>query len=222
MYTRTFFKDVDRNGYISTRSCHHPGWIKAISKGHFAHIRRNCDLDEDYWTQSGILLDKFLEKGYNRSELQKIRLEVSNANNNHVTNKKKKDNQFKLAFVTGYNVDYKQVEKLVIKYWPILLKDSTLNNILPRRPSFIYRKAPGLRNMIAKNVVEPPQEPQKKFLDTIGFYRCGQCKSCKVTSGKKRKTEVFVGVNGKEYKIDKFIACNSRYGGEPPGVCIKE
>lgn len=33
LYTRTFFKDVDRNGYISTRSCYHPGWIKAIPKG---------------------------------------------------------------------------------------------------------------------------------------------------------------------------------------------
>lgn len=116
LYTGTFFKDVDRNGYISTRSCHHPEWIKAIPKAQFARIRRNCDLDEAYWKQSEILLDRFLEKGFNQSELQKIRLEVSNAN--HVTNKKKKDNQFDLAFVTGYNVDYKQIEKSVINIGP--------------------------------------------------------------------------------------------------------
>lgn len=33
LLTRTFFKEVDKNGYISTRSCHHPGWIKSIPRG---------------------------------------------------------------------------------------------------------------------------------------------------------------------------------------------
>lgn len=27
---KTHFKDVDKNGYISTRSCHHLGWNRAI------------------------------------------------------------------------------------------------------------------------------------------------------------------------------------------------
>lgn len=33
VHTHTYFKDVDRNGYVFTRSCYHPRWIGAIPKG---------------------------------------------------------------------------------------------------------------------------------------------------------------------------------------------
>lgn len=71
LLTRTFFKEVDKNGYISTRSCRQPGWIKAIPKGQFVWIRRNCDLDDDYWAQSEVLMRRFLEKGYTFMTLRK-------------------------------------------------------------------------------------------------------------------------------------------------------
>lgn len=65
--------------------------------------------------------------------------------------------------------------------------------------------------MIAKNLVDPPKISKKTFLDTIGFYKCERCKSCRTTADKKKEKQLFVGSNGKEYRIDKFISCNTRY-----------
>lgn len=128
-------------------------------------------------------MKRFLEKVYNQSDLDNIRFEVSNVNRNELVNRyKEKRNKFEMAFVTGFNLDYIKVEKSLKKFCPILMKDTTLNKILSRKPSFIYRKALGLRNMIAKNVVDPPKKRNRTFLDTIGFYRCGRCKSCRTTA----------------------------------------
>lgn len=69
-----------------------------------------------------------------------------------------------MAFITGFNVQYRSEENFIKKLWPILLKDDTLRSILPKDPSFIYRRAPGLRNKIAKNVVDPPSR-NITFLD---------------------------------------------------------
>lgn len=65
-------------------------------------MRRNCDLDEDYWAQSEVLLKRFLEKGCNLCDPEKVRLEVSNSNRNVVADQaKRKENKFELAFGMG-------------------------------------------------------------------------------------------------------------------------
>lgn len=55
LLTKTFFKSTDRNRYIPTDSCHHPNWLKAIPKGQFQRIRRNCFHLEDFQSQANIL-----------------------------------------------------------------------------------------------------------------------------------------------------------------------
>lgn len=52
---------------------------------------------------------------------------------------------------------------------------------------------------------------KKTFLDTTGFYRCGRCKLCITTADKTRKTDLPKGSNGKEYEIEKFVSCHTRY-----------
>lgn len=55
---------------------------------------------------------RFLEKGYSHSDLDKIRVEVSNSNKENIIEQaKEKKNKFEMAFVTGFNLDYKKVEK---------------------------------------------------------------------------------------------------------------
>lgn len=39
-----------------------------------------------------------------------------------------------MAFITEFNTQYRCVEKIIPKYWPILLKDTNLNKILPKKP----------------------------------------------------------------------------------------
>lgn len=68
-----FFKETDRNCYVPIQSCHHLKWLKAIPN---MQIRRICDNLEDFHTQSEILTNQFIEKGYSHRELTSCKNQV--------------------------------------------------------------------------------------------------------------------------------------------------
>lgn len=67
--TSTYFKATDRNGYIDTKSCHHKAWLGSVPKRQFLRLRRNCTNSEDFVSESSILRQRFLEKGYSAEAL---------------------------------------------------------------------------------------------------------------------------------------------------------
>lgn len=42
LYAKTFYKQIDRNEYVFTSSCHHPKWIGNIPKGQMMRICKIC------------------------------------------------------------------------------------------------------------------------------------------------------------------------------------
>lgn len=128
-----------------------------------------------------------------------------------VGNIKKKNKNMDMAFLTGYNRQYKITESIIKKHWPILQSDKTLNSILPRKPSFIYRKAPPLRNKLVHNALDPPK--QIKIIKNLKvFFKCGKCLPCKSSKKTNRKITTFRSANiGKEYNIKELITCNSTH-----------
>lgn len=68
--------------------------------------------------------------------------------------------------MTGFIIQYRS-EKISVKK---LLKDNTLKSTLPSKLLFISKRDPGLRNMIARNVVDPPRRTAT-FLERVGFYK---------------------------------------------------
>lgn len=75
-----------------------------------------------------------------------------------------------MAFVTGFNNQYKALKHIMKKYWPILKEDRVLSRILPARPKFVYRRAPTLRNYLVHNLIDPPKSV-KIFSEMKGFYK---------------------------------------------------
>ncbi|XP_073481353.1 uncharacterized protein [Aquarana catesbeiana] len=211
--TRTHFKETDRNGYIPMGSCHHPQWKAAIPKSQFIRIRRNCDRMEDYLQQTDILIDRFTDKGYKRNVLENIRLKVANMDRELILSSKvrkhKQDNS--IPFITGFNTQYKKLEDIIKKNWSIISSDPQLSKVLPRKPTFVYRKARRIRDKIVKNVPDPPKDFSTLF-NQKGFFRCKKCKACRSTNQNDRKITSFMS-NTKEqaYKIDKLITCCSTH-----------
>lgn len=130
--TRTFFKSTDRNGYIPTSSCHHPQWIGNIPKGQLMRIHRNCSNGNDYEEQADIIIKRFVEKGYNKRELINLKEKVKKMDRNTLIegkpagNIKKKDKNIGMAFLTGYNRQYKITESIIKKHWSILQSDNKI------------------------------------------------------------------------------------------------
>lgn len=213
LYTRTFFKETDRNGYIPNSSCHHPRWKGNIPKGQLMRLRRNCDLIADFDKQADMLIQRFQEKGYAANTLAKLKSDVMKMDRKTLLNntRKRRNEQGEILFITGYNNQYKDVERIIHRYWPILQEDRVLSKILPRKPKFVYRRAPNLRNFLVHNAVDPPKQV-KISTDLKGFYKCRRCLACRVSKPQPRKRATFKStVDHKQYKIRKLITCQSTH-----------
>lgn len=116
--TRTHFKDTERNVYISTRSCHHLNRVKAFPKGPFLRIKQNCKKEEDYRTPTNMLIGRFLEKGYNKQPRETPREQVGLLDPNTLLipkNSEPPGDQINCAFLAGFNVPYREVQKNTLK-----------------------------------------------------------------------------------------------------------
>lgn len=103
------------------------------------------------------------------------------------------------------------METIIKKHWPILQSDRTLNSILPRKPVFIYKKAPTLRNKLVHNAIDPPREI-KIGKGLKGFFKCGKCLPCRTSKRTSKKTTKFRSTaNGKEFNIRELITCHSTH-----------
>lgn len=215
--TKTHFKDTDRNGYIPTSSCHHPKWIGNIPKGQFMRIRRNCSNITDFEEQTNNLIKRFVDKGYKKRDLLTLKEQIKNMDRHKLmeatqnTHKRDKNKSLGLAFLTGYNTQYRSIESIVKKHWPILQSDQVLKTVLPKKPIFIYRKAATLRNKLVHNALDPPK--QIKIGNNLkGFYKCGKCLPCRETKKTNKKIMKFKSTsNGKEYTIRDLITCNNTH-----------
>lgn len=103
---------------IPTTSCHHPKWIGNIPKEQFMRVHKNCSNRGDYEIQSGVLMHRFLEKGYTKRKLETLRNEVKMMNREAMLNTRKKDKKNKgveITLLTGFNRQYKTLEKILKK-----------------------------------------------------------------------------------------------------------
>lgn len=210
--TSTYFKSTDRNGYVPTQSCHHPNWLKAIPKGQFTRLRRNCSEVSQYYQQAELLKIRFLEKGYAGDKLDKVIKEIGECDRSKLFSTRPKSatsgSKAEFSMITGFNIHHKQVEKILKKHWPILKEDKILGPVLPGKPQVIYRRAPSLATRITKSAIDEPRTV--RMLDQKGFYRCGKCMMCKQTAMKERKSISFKSnQNNKVHKLKDTITCNT-------------
>lgn len=71
MISKTYFKPTNWNGYFPVQSCHHKKWVNNILKGQFTRLRHNCTDILECDAQATFLKDRFLEKRYSGSQLNK-------------------------------------------------------------------------------------------------------------------------------------------------------
>lgn len=214
--TKNYFKPTDRNGFIPLDSCHHHSWLYNVPKGQFIRLRRNCALDSDYFSQAKILANRFLQKGYEEEHVMSNIISVGSLDRsslvaNSDSNKKPKGN-FEYKIILDYNIQHKKFERIILKHWNILKKDSVLGTVLPSRPKFVYRKPPTLRDILAPSVVDPPltKKENRIFNFLTGLYACGRCPACNsCRRNLKRRKEFTAAATSQNYQIKHFKTCNT-------------
>lgn len=92
------------------------------------------------------------------------------------------------------------------------VKGKVLGGVFPPLPSFVYKKAPNLRDILAPGVLDPPSKKIGTLTPFLtGFYTCGRCLAYRTTKGSnvKKKSEFIATATGRVNKIKDFITCSS-------------
>lgn len=89
----------------------------------------NCTDKEEFNNQADLIIDRFKSKGYKDPPLQEIKYKVQNMERvDLLKDKTQKRNDHAMIFLTIYNSNYKDFEKVVCKHWHVLLRGNTLPN----------------------------------------------------------------------------------------------
>lgn len=153
-------------------SCHHPNWLSGILKSPFLKCRRNCSDKKDFLKQSEIIWQRFLEKVYSEDNLDATIQQVVTLDREIILAPKDesvREGGYERSFHTTYSSQHRMVNQYLKKHWRVIKSDEILGPALPEQPKVIFRKAPGLRHLIAPNVVEPPIRPTF-FVKLKGFF----------------------------------------------------
>lgn len=83
----------------------------------------------------------------------------------------------RVPIILDYNVQHRQVERIIQRHWHMLQADKHLHTILPNKPKFVYKKAPTIQDNLVKSVID---SPKKSFTFFTGkcFYPCKKCYAC--------------------------------------------
>ena len=173
LVTQTHFKTVDRNSYLPLDSCHHNPWLENIPKGQLLRLRRNCTKTNVFLEQADFIGKRFIEKGYKPDFIEKKIKDVVTLDRDTLIQDSVRNSSFtgKIPLIMDYSVQHKQIEAICKKYWHIVKADRHLAQVLPEKTLFTYRRAPTLRDIIAKNVLDPPEKKVFHFLMRKGTIR---------------------------------------------------
>lgn len=109
-------------------------------------------MNKDFNEQARFIGKRFIKRGYDEDFINQKIEEVTRMERTPLFQDRSRNERitYELPIILDYNVQHKQVEKIFKKHWSILRADTQLCTILPVVPKFTYRRAPTLRDMIAK------------------------------------------------------------------------
>ena len=167
-------------------------------------------MSQIFLVQSNILMNRFLEKGYDQGTLTSTLNEVKGIDRIDLLRTKPRDTS-KLPvvpFVTTFSTQHFSVKKLLKKHWHILKNDPILGPVLPDNPQVIFKGGSALRHKLAPNVLEPPVIKTTFLNSFTGFYQCRKCRVCSLSGCEHRRTHLFVSTaTGEQHTIKPFITC---------------
>ncbi|OCT65871.1 hypothetical protein XELAEV_18042121mg [Xenopus laevis] len=179
--TSLYRKNTEKNYILLASSFHAPKIIRAIPKGQFIRARRITSVDDHYIKAVDTLKHRFLKRGYKPRNIENCVKEVGTIPRNELLKYKPKERKDIFPFVSQYNAQSKQIERIVHKFWPLLQQEKTLRGPLAKPPIFSYKKGRSLRDKLCPSEINPPRlKGATRFLGQpkMGTFACLNCNCC--------------------------------------------
>ncbi|XP_078543346.1 uncharacterized protein LOC144828767 [Lissotriton helveticus] len=210
VHSRTHRKATSCNSTLHHNSSHPLHIIDNIPYGEMIRMRRNCSTEETFLSNIMETEQRFLERGYPASTLQKADRKVMQVKRKTTlapTTVRNTTNR-PLAFSTEFTDRSNKVYNILRKHWHLLSDVPTLQGSVTPKPKVCYRRGKNLRNILCPSYVVSPRNTNWLTTDTKGFYTCNDCNMCKLG---RNRTKKFSFNGKKKYTIDHLINCNTKY-----------
>ena len=170
--TTIYRKPTDKNNVILFES-HHPAPLKlSLPVSQLYRLKRICNTEGDYHSQSETMLNRFREKGYPESCLHTAVETVNKVERKTLFSKRTKiDRPHSVNYVLTYNPLSSTIKDTVSKYWHILESDRALNDTFKHPPLFTFKRATSLRDRLVK----ADSHTNKKTPIILGNFPCRSC-----------------------------------------------
>ncbi|OCT78255.1 hypothetical protein XELAEV_18029364mg [Xenopus laevis] len=157
LITDLYRKPTYKNNLLKATNFHYPRCITGISKGQFQRARRIASSEEGYWNAAVTLVDKFKAKGYKEKSLIDTANKVSKVSRNALRTQSPQGEgrsiQSRIPFVSKYAKQSKSIERIINRFWPILLNDKMLEPKEVERMDRIFKSTPNIGTFPCLNCV---------------------------------------------------------------------
>ena len=205
LVTSLYSKPTDAHMYLNTSSNHPKHVIRNIPKGQFIRIRRICSDMNDYKSNSNILSEFLVKRGYDRKALTGVINDVARIKREDLLlNNQKVEKDPQTIFVTEWHPSLSRLSSILKKHFHLLESDQELAKVFPKPPSVAFRRPKSLR----KHLVYTQHSPTSKDEAGTCTLSCGRCKICKALASSKEISNP--KVKNTTQKITDCGTCSSR------------
>ena len=182
--TTLYTKPTDAHNYINYESCHQKSCRNGIPYGQFLRLRRICNKDEDFVSESKIMAYHFYQASYPPKLIQESFERAYLQNRDQLLQPKVDKNQStndNLYLITTFHPTFNEVNRIVSKNLDLLDKSSSTRPALEARLIRGFRRCRNLRDHLVRARLPPApskcgEDPDPGHHDNIwGRARCIYC-----------------------------------------------
>ncbi|CAJ0934348.1 unnamed protein product [Ranitomeya imitator] len=211
--TVIFRKTTATNALLHFASSHPPKLKSSIPTGQFLRARRICSDDDIFHRQAKDLERRFKNRGYPSKDIARGYSRALKEDRSNLLARPPKKHTSSTdscpRFITKFNSNWREINQIFRKHWPVLLTDKDLQHQLTPYPSITWRKSQTLSDALCSSHYIPPRDnPFSKNSKgpPWGCFPCGNCSACHNII----RTKEFLNAKGdKTFKIVHHITCNT-------------
>ncbi|KAM9316543.1 putative cation-transporting ATPase 13A4 [Gastrophryne carolinensis] len=204
--TDFYRKETAANNILRASSAHPKHLVSSIPYGEYLRARRNCTLDSDFEQEAANIRTRLNARGYNSRILRRAYKKAKARSRQDLLYKPKASRQnTPLAMISTYTEHHAEIKAILTRHWHILKNDQNLAPLIPRTPSFVYRRTKNLRDRLVHSHFNAT--PKKQCCTTVGTYQCQSCTMCKFILTTKTLT---IG-SRPPVKLKHYVNCKSSH-----------
>lgn len=219
LQTTLYTKPTDRQSYLHNKSYHPSSCKRSIAYSQALRIRRICSEDSEFKIHTDKLLEKLMERGYDKNTVQEQIAKAQQTPRNSLLATKEQQSKTNNILAVTYNKNLPNLRQAIDKNWNILSINSTIAPLFTEKPIIAFRRNSNLQQLLCKHKLQN-NKPIIRSDKKIG--RCRPClsrannKCCKQmvstnhftnrTTGK--KFNIYHNLNCKSHNVIYLIECS--------------